>query len=203
MAFRHDERGRHTVRATMNKKSAFQESDGRDANTNNAAVMVEQEIQIGSSEFRNVMGHFGTGVVVIAGLVESIPFGLTCQSFMSVSLDPPLVCFCPSHTSTSWQSIRTSNRFSVNVLALDQRATCEAFAISGSDKFRGVQWRLSECNNPLIEGSIAYIDCDIVDVLDAGDHDIVVGRVRDLKLSRPSAPLFFYQGQFTSLHQAT
>jgi 3-hydroxy-9,10-secoandrosta-1,3,5(10)-triene-9,17-dione monooxygenase reductase component len=183
----------------MKRKSVFRASEECEASANNAAAMVEQEIQIGSSEFRNVMGHFGTGVVVIAGLVESIPFGLTCQSFMSVSLDPPLICFCPSHTSTSWQSIRTSNRFSVNVLALDQRSTCEAFARSGSDKFRDIQWRRSKYDNPLIDGSIAYIDCDIVDVVATGDHDIVVGRVRDLKLSRPSAPLLFYQGQFTSL----
>jgi len=161
--------------------------------------MPKSEIPIGTAEFRNVMGHFGTGVVVIAALAHNLPVGMTCQSFMSVSLDPPLVCFCPSHASKSWPLIREANQFSVNVLALDQQSICEDFAKSGGDKFLNVEWTRSMCDNPLISGSIAHIDCDIVEVHAAGDHDIVVGLVRDLQLIRPSAPLLFYQGQFTSL----
>jgi 3-hydroxy-9,10-secoandrosta-1,3,5(10)-triene-9,17-dione monooxygenase reductase component len=161
--------------------------------------MDELEIQIGTAEFRQVMGHFGTGVVIITALVDHQPVGLTCQSFMSVSLDPPLVCFCPSHGSKSWPLIRSVNQFSVNVLAFDQQSICEDFAKSGSDKFLNVDWFPSKLGNPLIKDSIAHIDCEISDVHPAGDHDIVVGRVRDLQLSRPSAPLLFYQGQFKSL----
>jgi 3-hydroxy-9,10-secoandrosta-1,3,5(10)-triene-9,17-dione monooxygenase reductase component len=161
--------------------------------------MTEHEIEISTADFRKVMGHFGTGVVIIAALVDDRPVGLTCQSFMSVSLNPPLVCFCPSHRSTSWPLIRSARQFSVNVLALDQQSTCEAFAKSGGDKFLNVEWSLSKCNNPLIDGSIAYVDCEIEEVHVAGDHDIVIGRVQDLLLSRPSAPLLFYQSRFTSL----
>jgi 3-hydroxy-9,10-secoandrosta-1,3,5(10)-triene-9,17-dione monooxygenase reductase component len=95
--------------------------------------------------------------------------------------------------------IREANQFSVNVLALDQQSICEDFAKSGGDKFLNVEWTRSMCDNPLISGSIAHIDCDIVEVHAAGDHDIVIGLVRDLQLIRPSAPLLFYQGQFTSL----
>jgi 3-hydroxy-9,10-secoandrosta-1,3,5(10)-triene-9,17-dione monooxygenase reductase component len=162
-------------------------------------IMADRDIDVGSPEFRKVMGHFCTGVVIVSALLDEQLFGMTCQSFMSVSLAPPLVAFCPAHTSTSWPSIRAAGKFCVNVLALDQQALGEKFARSGADKFEGVNWTLSEGGNPSIEGCLAHIDCALEDVYSVGDHDIVIGRVRDLHLSRRGAPLLFYQGKFANL----
>jgi 3-hydroxy-9,10-secoandrosta-1,3,5(10)-triene-9,17-dione monooxygenase reductase component len=159
----------------------------------------ERDIELGSSDFRQVMGHFCTGIVIIAAQVEARPFGLTCQSFVSVSLDPPLVSFCPGHESTSWPAMRETGKFCVNVLAADQQSLSQAFATSGGDKFTNVSWSTSEYGSPRIDGCLAHIDCTIEEIHEAGDHDIVIGRVQDLRVSRASTPLLFYQGRFGSL----
>jgi len=161
--------------------------------------MSEHDIALGSSEFRHVMGHFCTGIVVVTAQLEETPFGLTCQSFVSVSLDPPLVTFCPAHSSTSWPAMRSAGKFCVNVLAADQQSLCESFAVSGGDKFKNVPWSTSGHGSPRIEGCLAHIDCTVEGIHEAGDHDIVVGRVQDLLVSRSSTPLLFYQGRFGSL----
>jgi flavin reductase (DIM6/NTAB) family NADH-FMN oxidoreductase RutF len=82
---------------------------------------------------RRVLGSFATGVVVVTGEVDGAPVGFACQSFASVSLEPPLVLFCPAHTSRSWPLIRESGRFCVNVLADDQEDLCARFATTGTD----------------------------------------------------------------------
>lgn len=161
--------------------------------------MSERDIELGTSEFREVMGHFCTGIVIITAQIDGRPMGLTCQSFVSVSLSPPLVSFCPGHNSTSWPTMRSAGKFCVNVLAVDQQELCQSFAKSGGDKFKDVPWTTTEYGSPRIEGCLAHVDCTIEAIYEAGDHDIVVGKVQDLVVSRASTPLLFYQGQFESL----
>jgi 3-hydroxy-9,10-secoandrosta-1,3,5(10)-triene-9,17-dione monooxygenase reductase component len=145
------------------------------------------------------MGHFCTGIVIITAQLDGRPLGLTCQSFVSVSLDPPLVSFCADHSSTSWPTMSNAGKFCVNVLATDQQSLCEVFAKSGGDKFQNVSWTTSEYGNPQIDGCLAHIDCVVDGVHAAGDHDIVIGRVQDVRVSRSSTPLLFYQGRFAGL----
>jgi len=146
-------------------------------------------------EMRRVMGQFATGVTIVAGSDEGEPVGFACQSFTSVSLDPPLVLFCPAHTSSSWPRIRTSGTFTVNVLAEDQLDLCMAFAGKGGDKFADVAWHSTEWG-PCLEDVLATVHCTIEAVHPAGDHDVVIGRVQRLVTHREAAPLLFFRGQF-------
>jgi 3-hydroxy-9,10-secoandrosta-1,3,5(10)-triene-9,17-dione monooxygenase reductase component len=121
---------------------------------------------------------------------------LTCQSFTSLSLDPPLVAFCPAKSSSSWPRIQPSKAFCVNVLTEDQEEVCRVFATKGADKFRGVGWRPGESGSPIIHESLAWIDCRIETIHEAGDHLIVVGRVLEMGASHAGKPLLFYRGGY-------
>ncbi|MBB5153523.1 flavin reductase family protein [Saccharopolyspora phatthalungensis] len=147
--------------------------------------------------FRRVLGHCPAGVVGITAVDQTGgPVGLVVSSFTSVSLDPPLVAFLPTKSSTTFPKIRDSGSFCANVLAAAQRDLCRAFAVSGGDKFAGVDWSPGPTGSPILAGAVAWIDCDIDAVHDAGDHEIVVGRVRALAAepADPSALVFFRGG---------
>jgi 3-hydroxy-9,10-secoandrosta-1,3,5(10)-triene-9,17-dione monooxygenase reductase component len=156
---------------------------------------VEEHLVVDPAEMRRVLGSFATGVVVVTGEVEGEPVGFACQSFASVSLDPPLVLFCPAHTSTSWPRIATTGRFAVNVLAADQRDISVRFATTGVDKFAGLEWTPTEWG-PALGGTLASVLCTIEQVHPAGDHDIVVGRVQRLLTHREDGPLLFFRGGY-------
>src|SRR4249920_1206775 len=125
--------------------------------------------------FREVLGHFPTGVVVIAGIdQDGAPAGMAVGSFTSVSLDPPLVAFLPDRASTSFPKIRATGSFCINVLADDQEHVCRAFAARGGDKYGSAAWRPAGSGAPILYGVVAWIDCDLDQVLEAGDHYIVL-----------------------------
>lgn len=148
---------------------------------------------------RAVLGHFCTGVAVIAGHDGNRPVGFACQSVTSVSLDPPYVSFCPARTSSSWPVIRSTGRLSINVLADDQRDVCTQFAVSGtgkSDKFDGVDWSPGHNGAPVLHGALATIEADVAFEHDAGDHTIVVAHVTGLAAHQDRRPLLFYRGDY-------
>lgn len=150
-----------------------------------------------SAEFRRVLGHYPTGVTVVTGVENGSPAGLAIGSFGSVSLDPPLVMFCPGKSSNSWPTIQASGSFCVNVLADDQAAVSSLFAGRDPDKFAGVAWSTRATGSPVIDGCLAWIDCTIETVHEGGDHWIVVGRVADLGVGRAdSGPLIFFKGGY-------
>jgi 3-hydroxy-9,10-secoandrosta-1,3,5(10)-triene-9,17-dione monooxygenase reductase component len=154
---------------------------------------------IDAAHFRTVLGHFPTGVTVITAMgADDKPVGLAVGSFTSVSLDPPLVAFCPDRKSSSWPKIREAGVFCVNILADDQEQVCRVFASKGDDKFKGLGWRPGGTGSPVLNDVLAWIDCDIDAVHDAGDHEIVVGRVRELEVAREHGPgpLVFYRGGY-------
>jgi 3-hydroxy-9,10-secoandrosta-1,3,5(10)-triene-9,17-dione monooxygenase reductase component len=146
--------------------------------------------------FRDVLGRFCTGVTVVTSMSDGKPVGMTCQSFTSVSLDPPLVLFCPAKTSRAWPLIQRAGFFCVNLLSHDQLELSNGFASKGSDKFAGVTWRPSETGAPLLEGVLGWVDCTVYAVHEAGDHYVVVGRVMDLGVEDAPHPLLFYKGQY-------
>lgn len=145
---------------------------------------------------REVLGHFVSGIVVITAAGPDGPLGFTCQSFASLSLDPPLVSFCPSRTSTTWPRIRAVGEFCVNVLAAGHEDVSTGFARSGADKFAGVAWTPGPSGAPLLDGVSAWIDCALHAEHDGGDHTIAVGRVRDLGSDASRAPLLYYRGRY-------
>ena len=153
-------------------------------------------------EMRRVMGHFATGVTIVTGFDtdaasggDGEPVGFACQSFTSVSLDPPLVLFCAASTGRSWPRLEAAGVFSVNVLAEDQLALCKVFASGSDDKFAGLAWRSTPWG-PSLDDVLATVHCTIETVHRTGDHDVVIGRVRDLVTHRDAAPLVFFRGEF-------
>lgn len=157
------------------------------------------ESPIDPVEFRNVLGSFASGVCVVTAALDGEPVGMTAQSFMSLSLDPPLVMFCPARISTSWPKIRQANHFAANILAEGQEALGLQFAKSGIDKFAGVDWEAGPSGAPLLDDVLAHIDCTIDAVHDGGDHEIVVGRVLHLATEEGKKPLVFFRSAFETL----
>ncbi|WP_425839926.1 flavin reductase [Streptomyces fractus] len=147
--------------------------------------------------FREVLGQYPTGVcVVTAAQTDGSRAGFVVGSFTSVSLDPPLVAFFPDKRSTSWPRIERAGRFCVNVLGAEQEHLCRQFASKAEDKFEGVATRVTGSGSPIIEGAVAWIDCDLESVQEAGDHYIVIGRVRELDIGSSGLPLLFFQGGY-------
>jgi 3-hydroxy-9,10-secoandrosta-1,3,5(10)-triene-9,17-dione monooxygenase reductase component len=146
-------------------------------------------------EMRQAMGAFASGVTVVAGLDAGEPVGFTCQSFASVSLDPPLILFCADHRGRSWPRIRASGRFSVSVLAEDQGEVCARFGSGAGRKFDGLAWEESPWGTPVIAGVLLRVECAVQDVHVAGDHDVVIGRVLGVDLPTGARePLIFFRG---------
>ncbi|CAL9560094.1 FMN reductase (NADH) RutF [Streptomyces sp. enrichment culture] len=143
---------------------------------------------------RQVMSSFCTGVAVVTATGDDgEPAGMAVQSFASLSLDPPLVCFAPARTSTSWPRIRAAGRFAVNILAEDQTALSRSFAVSGGDKFAGVAWHPGGNGAPLLDGALATVECAVESELPGGDHTIAVGRVTALHRPREVGPLLYFR----------
>ena len=149
-----------------------------------------------SATYRQVLGHFPTGVTVVTAMTDAGPAGMAIGSFSSLSLEPPQVLFCPSRISSSWARIQEAGKFCVNILGDDQEDISRVFASSADDKFAEIGWKRSGNGAPQINGVLAHIDCDIHDVLDGGDHDIVVGAVTGLEVHHEGGPLVFFRGGY-------
>lgn len=147
--------------------------------------------------FRNAMGNFCTGVVIVTGLDEAGPVGFAAQSFVSLSLAPPLVAICPGKTSSSWPRIRASGNYCINILQRDQKGVCDTMARSGGDKFADIEWRSGITGAPIIADVLGYVDCSLEAEHEAGDHTIAIGQVQEFQiLDDRVAPLLFFQGTY-------
>lgn len=147
------------------------------------------------ARFREVLGHFATGITIVTALEEGAPVGFTCQSFAALSLDPPMVILAPARSSTSWPRIAAAGAFCVNILEERQEALCRAFAVSGGDKFDGVGWKEGVTGSPVLEGSLAVVECRLGEIFDGGDHELVTGHVVAMEIGEGS-PLVFYRSGF-------
>ncbi len=153
-----------------------------------------------SANFRTVLGRLPTGVVVVTGGDPEQPSGLVVGSFMSVSLQPPLVAVCPAQTSTSWPAIEAGGGFCANILGEGQEELAKRFAQTGGDKFQGLEWTPAPATGaPLFAGVAAWIDCRIYRRYEAGDHWLVLGEVLELSGLQDSGALVFHSGVFRPL----
>jgi 3-hydroxy-9,10-secoandrosta-1,3,5(10)-triene-9,17-dione monooxygenase reductase component len=156
-------------------------------------------------KFRDVLGLFASGVTVVTSISDGAPVGMTCQSFSSVSLEPPLVMFCPAKTSRAWPLMQRAGYFCVNILAGDQAEISNAMATKGSDKYDGIGWRAATTGAPLLDGVLGYVDCTVHSVHEAGDHYVVIGRVKELDFGPASSddgdhqPLLYYRGGYDTI----
>jgi flavin reductase (DIM6/NTAB) family NADH-FMN oxidoreductase RutF len=149
--------------------------------------------------FRDALGRFPTGVALVTAAPNGEPAGLIVNSLTSVSLEPPLVSFCPSRGSLTWSRMRRAGRFGVNVLGRQH----ERFAIRatppGADRFAGLAWQPGRGGVPLLTDALASLECEVVAEHPAGDHWIVVGHVDNLQISPVRDPLVFFAGAFGAL----
>ena len=152
---------------------------------------------VDAAHYRQVLGHFATGVTVITAVHDGEPVGLAANSFTSVSLDPPLVLFCAGHNSSTWPKIKAAGHFCVNVLSSEQETLSRQFAGKG-DKYEGVGWKPGISGAPVLNDVMAWIDCVMESLHDAGDHVLVVGRVLALD-SKDLRPLTYFRGGYGTL----
>jgi flavin reductase (DIM6/NTAB) family NADH-FMN oxidoreductase RutF len=161
---------------------------------------VDHIIDFDSAQFRKVIGGFASGIVVVTAVTDGEPVGMTCQSFFSLSLDPPLIAFSPSLTSSSYPRIRESGAFCINILEAGQQDLCNQFARSGGDKWRGVDWEPGVTGSPRLDGVLASIDCELENEFVTGDHYLTVGRVKSLHATPGLHPLLYFNGTYRQLH---
>lgn len=158
--------------------------------------------QIDGARFREVLGSYPTGVAIVTCTdAYGVPAGMVIGTFTSVSLDPPLIGYLPMKTSRTFARMRGAPTFCVNILAADQESVCQHFASPAEDKFAGLAWHPSPAGNPILDGVVAWIDCDYASVTEIGDHYSVLGGVLDMRLERDTAPLLFFQrgyGRFST-----
>lgn len=156
-------------------------------------------IDVDSQRFRRVLGHLPTGVTVITAYGADGPAGMAANSVTSVSLDPPLVLFCPAKSSTTWPRLRQAGVVCINVLAADQAELSRRFAAKGADRFAGLDYEYRTAG-PALTGAVAWIECRLLEERDAGDHTIVLADVVALETpdSRVPQPLVFFRGNYGS-----
>lgn len=159
---------------------------------------------IDSQTYRRVLGNYPTGVCAITACSgDGVRAAMIVGSFTAVSLDPPLVGFLPAKTSSSWALIKHAGRFCANILGADQRAECLQLSTTGCEKYGDIRFRLSGNGSPILEGAIAWIDCAIEQVTDAGDHHFVLGRVLSTGIAREGdCPMIFLRGKFGGFAEA-
>lgn len=138
-------------------------------------------------EVRAAFGRFATGVAFVTAEVDDTPLGMIVSSFAAVSLGPPLVSFCPSRDSLTWQRMRQAGRFTVHVLGARHGGWVRRAAPPGADRFADPE---------VLRGALASIVCELDAEHAAGDHSIVVGRVQDLVLDPGAEPLVYFAGGF-------
>jgi 3-hydroxy-9,10-secoandrosta-1,3,5(10)-triene-9,17-dione monooxygenase reductase component len=157
--------------------------------------------EVSARLLRDVVGHYPSGVTVVTGMWEGLPAGFSCQSFHSLSLEPPMIMLLVGRASTSWPRIRNAGRFCVNILADSQEELARTFAISGADKFADVGWTPSPNGSPILDGGTGWLDCDLGNEYDGGDHLIVTGHVTALGAETSLSPLVFHRGMFRTMNE--
>ena len=149
--------------------------------------------------FRDALGRFATGVAFVTAAPDRKPAGLIVNSLTSVSLEPPLVAFCPARSSLTWQRMRRTGRFGVNVLEREHEGFARRATPAGADRFAELDWELGRGGVPLLAGALATLECEIVAEHAAGDHWIVVGMVKEMRTRLGGQPLIFFAGAFGTL----
>jgi len=161
-----------------------------------ANELASDSSSIDPRDFRNALGSYATGVTIItAAGTDGKPYGLTCNSFASVSLNPPLVLWSLVLYSSSLSVFQNASHFAVNVLGVSQQALSNKFAKSSDDKFVGVDWTPGVGNAPLLRDSVANFQCRAVNRYYGGDHVIFLGAVEAYAYNRDE-PLLFARGGY-------
>ncbi len=154
-------------------------------------------MSISLDDYKKVLGSFGTGVTIVTSCAGDRIHGMTVSAFTEVSLDPPLVLVCADKTSNTHPVIAEGKVFAVNILARDQEELSNRFASKKDEdkRFDGIDYEVGETGAPLIAGTVASLDCRVVEAHDAGDHVIYIGEVQALRVS-DREPLLYLRGSY-------
>jgi flavin reductase (DIM6/NTAB) family NADH-FMN oxidoreductase RutF len=163
-------------------------------------------MSIRADRYREVMGHFATGISVVTVLEGERPAGITVNALSSVSLDPPLVMVALDRRRFITPLVRAAGRYAVNILGTDQQRLSDCFAHApvtpSREEFCGAAWHLGRTGLPLIDASIASLECTIVQTFSAGDHDLFIGQVDALDTTREGiAPLLYFRRRYLRIEQ--
>jgi flavin reductase (DIM6/NTAB) family NADH-FMN oxidoreductase RutF len=169
-----------------------------EAGTISQAGTLGQPDPLARTQLRRVLATFPTGVAAVAAIVDGEPAGLAASSFVSVSLEPPLVSVCIGHSSTTWPVLRTAGRLGISVLGAHQETASRQLSSREGDRFAGLRWRATGDGAVLLHEASAWFDCSIEREIAAGDHDIVLLRVHDLGASE-AMPLVFHGSAYSQL----
>lgn len=148
---------------------------------------------------RNAFGCFPTGVTAICAMIDGQPVGMAASSFVSVSLDPPLVLVCIQNSSSTWQKLRGAPRIGVSVLGEGHDRACSQLAAKSGDRFESLEWSMTEDGAVLLEGAAVSLDCSIAEEIAAGDHRLVLLRIEKLEFQPAVNPLVFHGSRFRRL----
>ncbi|SDP28241.1 NADH-FMN oxidoreductase RutF, flavin reductase (DIM6/NTAB) family [Actinopolyspora xinjiangensis] len=149
--------------------------------------------------FRDILGQFTTGVVLVTTQTPRGFTGMAFNSFTSVSLNPPLVALCAAHTSSTWPNIREAGRFAVSILGAGQEQLCHTFSTHGAERFTGHDWERTHDGHPVPADALGWLDCRIETIYQAGDHELVVAEAVEGAVTDNGDPLVFHGGRITAL----
>lgn len=160
-------------------------------------------MSVTQEQFRKAMGSFATGVTVITVDFEGEVQGMTANAFTSVSLDPLLVLVCVDHKAKTHAQLHTRKRFGVNVLSEGQRAISEYYALAErthdrAEQEAGARFDRTQHGTPVLRGALAYLECRLHSVQDAGDHTIFIAEVEDMVV-KEGDPLLYFQGEYRKI----
>jgi flavin reductase (DIM6/NTAB) family NADH-FMN oxidoreductase RutF len=148
--------------------------------------------------FRDVIGHFASGVTIITARHAGIDYGVTANAVSSLSLEPPMMLVCLNRKSRTQGAVARSKAFSVNILNDSQGDLAVRFASSGPDKFRGVGHRYGDLGSPLLGGALAHLECWVMEEVQAGTHTVFLAGVHRAERF-DGAPLAYFRGRFGRL----
>ena len=163
-------------------------------------------MSVDAQDFRRTLGRFATGVVAVTTLWENQPYGMTVNSFTSVSLDPPLVLFCSHPKGHTARAIQSAGVYAVSILSDQQMDLCKRFAgmtaVDEMDRFLGLEYaRSPELGLPWMADCLAWLECKLVDTWTAGDHVVLLGRVEQIRVGVSADPLLFFNGQWPTIQR--
>ncbi len=153
---------------------------------------------VDEQQFRNALGRFASGVTVVTIADGDEKTGLTVSAFCSLSLEPPYILICINNSSSALAMIDRTKQFAVNILAADQRDLSNRFASRSDDKFDGVKYHPGKSGLPLLNDTVATLECALVNTFPGGDHTIYVGRVDEAFIDASKSPLLYYHGQYSA-----
>jgi len=157
---------------------------------------------VDGQRFREIVGHFASGVTVVTTEVDGQPFGTTASAVTSLSLDPPMMLVCMNKESSTGQAITESGHFAINILCDGQEEVAMRFAGKSADKFRALNFVRGAWGLPLIRDALAHVVCELTEQAEAGTHRVFIAEVRGASASPVGRPMLYFRGRFGKLASA-